>query len=230
MFDWLDTAWIESLELGLLGRLLLATALGGLIGLERELAGKPAGLRTNILICVGAALLMDISRTVAAAAEVGPADPARIAAQVVSGIGFIGAGTILVARGSIVGLTTAATLWVVAAIGLAVGSDAYAAAIGTAVLVFLTLLILGRVEDFLFERRTAVHVDLVLDPDDEMLDRVSEILRGHRCKALPERVQKEADRYRVTYELHGSHSRRDAALNDLAGEEGVKRITLHHKR
>jgi len=230
MFDWLDPAWFEALELGLLGRLLLATALGGLIGLERELAGKPAGLRTNILICVGAALLMDISRSVAATVEVGPADPARIAAQVVSGIGFIGAGTILVARGSIVGLTTAATLWVVAAIGLAVGSDAYAAAIGATLLVFLTLVILGRVEDFLFERRTAVHVDLVLDPNDEMLDRVSEILRGHRLKALPEKVQKETDRYRVTYELHGPRSRRDAALNDLAGDEGVRRITLHHKR
>ncbi|MGD8698533.1 MAG: MgtC/SapB family protein [Gemmatimonadales bacterium] len=230
MFDWLDPAWIDTLELGLLGRLLLAMALGGLIGLERELAGKPAGLRTNMLICVGAALLMDISLSVAAAAEVGPADPARIAAQVVSGIGFIGAGTILVERGSIVGLTTAATLWVVAAIGLAVGSDAYAAAVGATLLVVVTLVILGRVEDFIFERRTAIHVDLVLDPDDAVLDRVQEILRGHRVRPLPEKVQKQADRYRVTYELHGYSGRRDAALNDLAGEEGVRRITLHHKR
>lgn len=230
MFDWLDPAWIDTLELGLLGRLLLAMALGGLIGLERELAGKPAGLRTNMLICVGAALLMDISVVVAAAAEVGPADPARIAAQVVSGIGFIGAGTILVERGSIVGLTTAATLWVVAAIGLAVGSHAYAAAIGATLLVVVTLLILGRVEDFIFERRTALRVDLVLDPDDEVLEKVHDILRGRRLKALPEKVEKQADRYRVTYEVRGFPGRRDAALNDLAGEEGVRRITLHHKR
>lgn len=230
MLEWLDPAWIEALKLGLLGRLVLATALGGLIGLERELAGKPAGLRTNILICVGAALLMDISRAVAAGAEVGPADPARIAAQVVSGIGFIGAGTILVERGSVVGLTTAATLWVVAAIGLAVGADAYVAAVGATLLVVLTLLILGRLEEFLFQRRTAVHVDLVLDPDDEKLDRIAEILRGHRVRALPEKVQKQADRYRVTYELHGSVGRRDEALNELAAEESVQRITLHHKR
>jgi putative Mg2+ transporter-C (MgtC) family protein len=230
MLEWLDPAWIEALELSLLGRLLLATALGGLVGLERELAGKPAGLRTNILICVGAALLMDISLAVAAAAEVGPADPARIAAQVVSGIGFIGAGTILVERGSVLGLTTAATLWVVAAIGLAVGSGAYAAAIGTTALVVVTLFILGRVESFLFKRRTAVQVDLVLEPDDEQLDRVGEILRGHRITAIPEKLQKQADRYRVTYELHGFARRRDDALSELAGEEGVRRITLHHKR
>lgn len=230
MLEWLDPAWIEALKLSLLGRLVLATLLGGLIGLERELAGKPAGLRTNILICVGAALLMDISRTVAAGAVSGPADPARIAAQVVSGIGFIGAGTILVERGSIVGLTTAATLWVVAAIGLAVGAEAYVAAVGAALLVVLTLLILGRLEDFLFQRRTAAHVDLVLDPDDEQLERVGEILRGHRIRAIPEKLQKQADLYRVTYELHGFVGRRDDALNELAGEEGVRRITLHHTR
>ncbi|UCC49264.1 MAG: MgtC/SapB family protein, partial [Gemmatimonadota bacterium] len=74
MVDWLDPNWIEALRLSLLGRLALATVLGGIIGLERELAGKPAGLRTNILICVGAALLMDVSQKVAGAAT-GPADP-----------------------------------------------------------------------------------------------------------------------------------------------------------
>jgi putative Mg2+ transporter-C (MgtC) family protein len=230
MLDWLDPTWIEALRLSLLGRLLLATVLGGLVGLERELAGKPAGLRTNILICVGAALLMDISRSVAASSEVWPADPARIAAQVVSGIGFIGAGTILVERGSVVGLTTAATLWVVAAIGLAVGGDAYVAAVGATLLVVVTLLILGRLEDFLFQRRTSVRVDVVLDPSDEQLDQVSAILRSHRIKPIPEKLEKQADRYRVTYELHGFAGRRDDALNELAGEEGVRRITLHHKR
>jgi putative Mg2+ transporter-C (MgtC) family protein len=226
MFDWLDPAWVDTLRLGLLGRLLLATALGGLIGLERELAGKPAGLRTNILICVGAALLMHISGVVATGAAVGPADPGRIAAQVVSGIGFIGAGTILVERGSIVGLTTAATLWVVAAIGLAVGAELYVAAVGATLLVALTLFILGWVEDYLFVRRTAVHVELVLDPDDDLLDRIANMLRSHRVKVLPEKVQKESARYRVDYELRGQPGRRDAALNALAAYEGVRKITV----
>ncbi len=226
MLEWLDPGWFEALRLNLLGRLMLATVLGGMIGLERELSGKPAGLRTNILICVGAALLMDISQAVAGAARVGPADPGRIAAQVVSGIGFIGAGTILVERGSIVGLTTAATLWVVAAIGLAVGAHAYVEAVGAAILVVVTLLLLGWIEDFLFRRRTAIDVEVLLDPSDERLDQVVAIFRRHGVRALPRKVEKQIDRFRVSYELHGRARRRDAALNEVAGEDGVRKITV----
>jgi putative Mg2+ transporter-C (MgtC) family protein len=84
--------------------------LGGAIGMERELSGKAAGLRTNILICVGSALLMDLSINLPGALGRN-GDPARLAAQVVTGIGFLGAGTIMQARGTVIGLTTAATLW-----------------------------------------------------------------------------------------------------------------------
>ncbi|UCF19008.1 MAG: MgtC/SapB family protein [Gemmatimonadota bacterium] len=227
MVEWLDPAWIDTLRLGLLGRILLATALGGLIGLEREISGKPAGLRTNILICVGATLLMDVSQSVAAAAVTGPADPGRIAAQVVSGIGFIGAGTILVERGSVVGLTTAATLWVVAAIGLAVGSHAYVAAIGTALLVALTLVILGWIEDALFERRTGRRLDVVVDPADQLLDEIAETLQQYGVRALPHKVEKQADRFRVSYELRGSARNRGAALSEVAAMEGVRKVTVH---
>ena len=133
------------LRLDLLGRLLLATLLGGAIGWERERARKPAGLRTNILICVGAALLTDIG--IQMAQRWGPpADPARLSAQIVSGIGFLGAGTIIQSRGSVTGLTTAATLWVVAAIGIAVGSGHYLEATGTALLVLVALIPLGWIE------------------------------------------------------------------------------------
>jgi len=225
--DWLDPAWIDTLELSLLGQLVLATVLGGLVGLERELAGKPAGLRTNILICVGATLLMDVSISVAGMATVGPADPGRIAGQVVSGIGFIGAGTILVARGSVVGLTTAATIWVVAAIGLAIGSHNYMAAIGTTVLVVLTLLILGWFDDFLFARRTEARIDLVLDPSDAILEGILEVIKKHKVKVRPEKVEKQSGRYRVSLELHGSASRRRAALNEVATAEGVRKVTVH---
>lgn len=131
----------EALRLDLLGRLLLAAVLGGLIGLEREVHDKPAGLRTNLLICVGATLLTDLSIHFAefTVNEQVRADPARITAQIVSGIGFLGAGTIIQSRGSVTGLTTAATLWVVAAIGMAVGSGAHIEAVGTAVLVLVAL-------------------------------------------------------------------------------------------
>ena len=116
----------EALRLSVLGKLLLATLLGGAIGLERELAGKPAGLRTNILICVGAALFTQLSVDIARIGFTPDGRPygdtTRIAAQIVSGIGFLGAGAILHGEGAVVGLTTAATIWVVAAIGTAVGA------------------------------------------------------------------------------------------------------------
>ena len=109
------------LRLDLLIKLSLAVLLGGIIGFERELSGKPAGLRTNILICLGAALLMDISTRIGLVDGHRIGDPARIAAQVVSGVGFLGAGTIMQGSGVVTGLTSAATIWVVAAIGLTVG-------------------------------------------------------------------------------------------------------------
>jgi putative Mg2+ transporter-C (MgtC) family protein len=129
-----------------LGSLLLATVLGGAIGWEREHAHKPAGLRTNILICMAAALLTDIS--VRAATSVSTtADPGRIAAQIVTGVGFLGAGTIIQTRGTVTGLTTAATLWIVAAIGMAIGFGALIEAVGTTLLVLITLIPLRRLED-----------------------------------------------------------------------------------
>lgn len=110
-----------SIELEMVLRLLLAVALGGVIGYQRERAGKPAGLRTHILICVGAALF-----TLASIYGFTDSDAARVAAGVVAGVGFLGAGAILHRGGGIVeGLTTAATIWAVAAIGLTVGSGLY---------------------------------------------------------------------------------------------------------
>jgi len=132
------------LRLELLGGLLLAAVLGGAIGWEREHARKPAGLRTNILICMAATLLTDLSVTVATSSP--GADPGRIAAQIVSGMGFLGAGTIIQSRGNVMGLTTAATLWIVAAIGMAIGFGAVVEATGTTLLVLVALVPLRRVE------------------------------------------------------------------------------------
>ncbi len=132
------------LQLDLFLSLALAVLCGGAIGLEREYSQHPAGLRTNILICVGAALIMELSVRVAGPSEV--ADPGRIAAQVVSGIGFLGAGSIIQSRGAVRGLTTAATIWVVAAIGLAIGAGEHLAAVGSTVLVLIVLIVLGWAE------------------------------------------------------------------------------------
>ena len=99
----------QSMRLDLALKLATAVLLGGAIGLERQIAGKPAGLRTNILICLGSALLMDLSINLAGA-DGRMGDPARLAAQVVTGIGFLGAGTIMQSKGTISGLTSAATI------------------------------------------------------------------------------------------------------------------------
>ncbi|HZE93342.1 MAG TPA: MgtC/SapB family protein, partial [Gemmatimonadales bacterium] len=136
------TQIIDIFRLELMLQVGLATILGGAIGMERELGGKPAGLRTNILICIGSVLYTHLSIAMVGAA----ADPTRVAGQIVTGVGFIGAGTILHARGAVVGLTSAATIWVVAAIGVALGSGYYLEGIATTIVVLAVLAGLGRVE------------------------------------------------------------------------------------
>jgi len=149
---------IGALRLDLLAKLALSVILGGAIGMEREVSGKPAGLRTNILICLGSTLLMDLSMNVGVL-DGGPrvGDPGRIAAQIVTGIGFLGAGTILQSRGAVIGLTTAATIWVVAAIGMIVGAGQYLEATGSTVLVVLVLTLLQRVERRILARHRTLN-------------------------------------------------------------------------
>ena len=134
---------------GVAGRLVLATLLGGLIGLEREFRHKASGLRTNMLICLGSAMFTVLS---AQMADKYGGDHTRIAAQIIAGIGFIGAGTILHSQGSVVGLTSAATIFVTASVGMAAGAGMYATAIFATVVILIALIGLGRLEDY-FERR-----------------------------------------------------------------------------
>lgn len=148
MMNSLGNPWYIS-ELQILLRLVLALILGGLIGFEREQNNHAAGLRTNILVCLGACLLMLLSMYGFSAFVDEPnvrVDPARLAAAVITGIGFLGAGTILFTGRSITGLTTAASLWVVSAIGLAVGAGFYFAAGTVTVLVLITLWAFNKLE------------------------------------------------------------------------------------
>ncbi len=128
-------------------KLLLAVALGGLIGLERESSHKPAGFRTNILICIGATMMMVLSGLIFQGKEGIENHLSRIAAGVITGIGFIGAGTIIQAGGIVLGLTTAATLWAVAGLGLVIGAGYYWVAIIFAAVIILTLVIFRQLED-----------------------------------------------------------------------------------
>ena len=136
----------SSFDFDTIFRLLLAIALGALIGFERELKHRPAGLRTHMLVSLGATIFAVISLSF-------DIEPARIAAAIVAGIGFLGAGSIIAHKGHIKGITSAATLWVVAAIGLSVGVGEYLLAIISAVIVFVVLQ-LGR-----FEKRSDVEKD-----------------------------------------------------------------------
>ena len=147
-------------EIEMLLRLVLAVLLSGIIGMEREALNKSAGFRTHILVGIGACLMMIISLSmpfIRMPSDFGAtgsnSDPARIAAQVVSGIGFLGAGAIMSSSGKVRGLTTAASLWAVAGIGLCVGAGLYVTAIGASVLTFATLSLFARVENRIQKNR-----------------------------------------------------------------------------
>ena len=182
------TQLTAELRLDLLLKLVLAVVLGGAVGLEREIAGKPAGLRTNILICLGAALITDVSVGIVRGpdgARLG--DPARLAAQIVSGIGFIGAGTIMQARGTVTGLTSAATIWVVAAIGIAIGAGKYIEATGAGVLVTLVLAGLGNLEHKLRRARRVLSCTIRARPGYSR-DELAGLLSASGIRIIGERI------------------------------------------
>jgi putative Mg2+ transporter-C (MgtC) family protein len=156
-----------------LARLVLAAILGGIIGLERQLRHKPAGLRTNMFICFGAAMFTVLSNQLAGSLG---GDHTRIAAQIIPGIGFIGAGSILHARASVTGLTTAATLFVVASIGMAAGGGLYLTAVFATVIILLALVLLGRMEHAFLLKSLITTYELTGSNVDAMLREVNRIL------------------------------------------------------
>jgi len=160
-----------------LARLILAAILGGIIGLERELRHRPAGLRTNMFICFGAAMFTVLSSGLAGV----PSDAARIAAQIIPGIGFIGAGSILHTRGLTTGLTTAATLFVVASVGMAAGGGLYVTAVFATGVVLLTLFALGHLERTFNLKTLLTCYEVTGGSVDEITQEVNRILeRQHR--------------------------------------------------
>ena len=156
-------------------RLVLSCILGGIIGYERQSRRKSAGLRTNVLVCLGSCLIMVMSVEMYQEVEGKTnADPARLAAQVVSGIGFLGAGAIMKEGLSVTGLTTAACLWVVAGVGLAVGAGFYTGALISTGLVFVTLGRLSRLDDWVdHEKNLSLNIHTV--------DRPGQLMRISRC-------------------------------------------------
>jgi len=142
---------LQSLPWSTAGRVTLAAILGGIIGIEREWRGRPAGFRTNILIALGACLFTVLSIEGFPLNGSSAQDTARVAAQIVSGVGFLGAGALLQTRNKVKGMTTAATIWLVAAIGMAVGTGSYFLAIFTTLLTAAVLQLLRPVSKMVEE-------------------------------------------------------------------------------
>ncbi|MBZ5664452.1 MAG: MgtC/SapB family protein [Acidobacteriia bacterium] len=154
-----------------LTRLLLAVTLGGIIGLERQLRHKPAGLRTNMFICFGAAMFTILSRQLGT-----ESDATRIASQIIPGIGFIGAGSILHARASVTGLTTAATIFVVASVGMAAGGGLYLTAVFATIIILVALELLGRMETAFLLKSFVTTYEVTGRNVDGMLQEVNRLL------------------------------------------------------
>lgn len=143
-------------------RIILSCILGGLIGMERESVNRPAGLRTHILVCMGSTLVMLTGIFMFDQYNgITDLDPARLGAQVVSGIGFLGAGTILREGLTVKGLTTAASLWGVACIGLAVGSGFYLGSVVSTLLVFIILFFFSKFEQYVSKKHNEVYLKII---------------------------------------------------------------------
>jgi len=175
----MSNPWYIS-EAELLLRLLISVLLGGIVGFERERKNRAAGLRTHVLVCLGSCLLMLLSMYgfAAFAREFNVRlDPARLAAQVITGVGFLGAGTILFTGRAVIGLTTAASLWVVMAIGLATGAGFYLAAATATTMSFLVLWGLSLFQKRFIHHPVEFEVTVIMEGEEGSGDRLREVLQ-----------------------------------------------------
>ena len=182
-----------------LTRLVLAALLGGVIGLERELNHRPTGLRTNMFICFGAALFTVLSAALAGV----PSDAARIAAQIIPGIGFIGAGSILHTRGLTSGITSAATLFVVASIGMAAGGGLYVTAMFATGVVLLALFVLGHLEETFNLKVLLSSYEVTGASVEEISNEVNRILETHHRLMQNVNIGSTSQHVRLQFDVDG---------------------------
>ena len=193
-------------------RLVLAAVLGGIIGLEREIKHKPAGLRTNMFMCLGSALFTILSFELASEYS---GDHTRIAAQIIPGIGFIGAGSILHSRGSVVGLTTAATIFVVAAIGMAVGGGLYLPAVLATLIALLALYTLGRMEARFEYKPSLVNYEVLGENSDTVIAELNRILQEERLAMTSVQIAKVDGLSRVQFSVDAARQDHKSLLDRL---------------
>lgn len=206
-------------------KLLLAVALGGLVGVERERNRKPAGFRTNILICLGAAMMMILSDLLLAGRKGTEGDLIRMAAAVVTGIGFIGAGTIIQAQGIVIGLTTAATLWAVAGLGLLIGSGYYIVSVIYTVIIIFTLLAFQHFEGS-GQTQSQFHYSLKAKYSKETLIRIKKLAmhEGIRFKEISQ--QKEGNFAIFRFSFSSSEEKEHIFIQSLTDLDEIVEIKI----
>jgi putative Mg2+ transporter-C (MgtC) family protein len=212
---------VDIFKLELMLQLGLAILLGGAIGLERELGGKPAGLRTNILICIGSVLYTHLSIAMVG----GATDPTRVAGQIVTGVGFIGAGTILHARGAVVGLTSAATIWVVAAIGVALGSGFYLEGIGTTLVVLAVLAGLGRAEKLVERQAMRRKITVHAHQGPTVLEDLESLVRRAGLEVTGVASRQENVDLVIDFDIRGSKRLHDQVMITLLHHDHVRTVS-----
>jgi putative Mg2+ transporter-C (MgtC) family protein len=206
-----------------LTRLLVALVIGGAIGLEREFKGKPAGMRTNMLLCLGSCLIMIISIEVAQYAP-RVADPGRIAAQVITGIGFLGAGTIMRSRFHIVGLTTAATMWALTALGLAIGAGYILLSVVVAVLITGTLILIGFIETMLETKRSYHIIQVSFAIREGAVSEILEAFAAAKISSEELEMDRSGDTWRATFGYASSRERHRKLVERISAMDGVKGV------
>ena len=202
-------------------KLLLALVLGGLIGWERELYDKPAGFRTNTLICVGSTLFTIFSLKIGI---IPGTDSARIAAQIVSGIGFLGAGAIIRRGEAVLGLTTAATIWFVASIGMGIGAGYYViSSVGTA-LALAILFVFRKFENLVDRIRTTRTYHVIVSAEDDAVRELSLVLDSCGLRVLGNKQVKSDNRYFYEITLSGKRAEHTPLLEKLLKSPTVKEV------
>lgn len=230
--DLLPTDYVE-----IVTRLLVAAFLSGLIGIEREAKSQPAGLRTHLLVGIGSCLMMILSVTgfdsfINSDSDAIRFDPARIPSYVISGIGFLGAGTIIVHRGSVRGLTTAASVWVAAGLGLTVGLGMYFAALLTAIIVLLTLYGLYKVENNFFENRLQKSVAVTAEDRETLFSELVAVFEESQMNISEFQIENAVsygDKSFSTYNFivsEGEINNEIKLVQKLQGIKGVTKVIL----
>ena len=205
------------------GRLLVAAILGAAIGLERETKHKPAGLRTNMFICFGAAMFTILSDVLTGDH---PGDHTRIAAQVIPGIGFIGAGSIMRSGMTVSGLTTAATMFVVAAVGMAAGGGLYVPAVFATLLILLSLELLGRFEQKFDLKPPLMKFEAFGGAADTMIAEIGRMLEADHLAMENVEISTADGTFRIRFGIAGSRPEAKALAEKLKSAKSVKSLSF----